>query len=91
MIGVAVAVCFFMFFPFIFASLPAFNQDGGSNAGLRLELDRFIQGEPRASLPSLCSWIGSLRMLRCVERQTEAGLSLAQWLTLLTSTSTFHV
>jgi hypothetical protein len=54
-------------------------------------LDRFIQGEPRASLPSLCSWIGSLRMLRCVERQTEAGLSLAQWLTLLTSTSTFHV
>lgn len=45
------------------------------NVGLRSELDRFIHGEPRASLLNLCSWMGALRLLRCVERQTEASNS----------------
>lgn len=48
------------------------SQDGA----LRPELERFAAGESRAMFPALCTWLGGLRLLRCVERQTEALLYL---------------
>ena len=42
---------------------------------MRHALECFVGGDARSQHEELAAWIGGLRLLRCVERATEAGTS----------------